>query len=220
MPQGKDEAKKANIASSFKRLLSNRNYRWGVIAQFFYVGAQIGVWSFTIRYVMKALNLNESGASTYYLASLILFALSRFLCTWLMRFIKPRNLLLFLSLSAIGLTGIVILSNGPVGVYSLIGISACMSLMFPTIFGLAVRGLGKDTKIGGSGLIMAILGGALLTAAQGKVSDITGSINLAFLVPLICFMFIVYYSAVISPKLNHHWLFAMRRIMQRIPKHN
>lgn len=200
MPQYRDRDKKMNFSSTFERLLHNRNYRWGVIAQFFYVGAQIGVWSFTIRYVMKALNLDESGASTYYLAALILFALSRFLCTWLMRFFSPHKLLFLLSLTAMGLTIIVILSNGLLGVYSLVGISACMSLMFPTIFGLAVRGLGEDTKIGGSGLIMAILGGALLTAIQGKVSDITSSINLAYLVPLVCFIFIAYYGAVISPK--------------------
>lgn len=200
MPRYRDRDKKMNFIPTFKRLLHNRNYRWGVIAQFFYVGAQIGVWSFTIRYVMKALNLDESGASTYYLAALILFALSRFLCTWLMRFFSPHKLLFLLSLTAMGLTIIVILSNGLLGVYSLVGISACMSLMFPTIFGLAVRGLGEDTKIGGSGLIMAILGGALLTAIQGKVSDITGSINLAYLVPLVCFIFIAYYGAAISPK--------------------
>lgn len=200
MPRARDEDKKVNLTSTFKRLMGNKNYKWGVVAQFFYVGAQIGVWSFTIRYVMKELNLNESGASTYYLAALILFALSRFLCTWLMRFISPRKLLLIFSSAAMVLTGIVILGNGPVGVYSLVGISACMSLMFPTIFGLTVRGLEEDTKIGGSGLIMAILGGALLTAVQGKVSDITGSINLAYFVPLICFVFIAYYSAVINPK--------------------
>ncbi len=84
--------------------------------------------------------------------------------------------------------------------YALIGISGCMSLMFPTIFGLAVRGLGEDTKIGGSGLIMAILGGAVLTAIQGNVSDLTNSINLAYFVPLVCFVVIAYYGAVACRK--------------------
>ena len=115
-----------------------------------------------------------------------------------MRFISPRKLLIILSSLAIILTAMVIAGKGYVGVYSLVGISGCMSLMFPTIFGLAVKGLGDDTKVGGSGLIMAILGGAVLTAVQGKVSDFTGSINLAFIVPLICFVVIFYYSAFIS----------------------
>jgi len=86
------------------------------------------------------------------------------------------------------------------GVIALISISACMSLMFPTIFGLAVRGLGDDAKIGGSGLIMAILGGAVLTALQGRVSDITGSIHLAYFVPFVCFLVIAYYGGVASRK--------------------
>ncbi len=173
---------------------------WGVVAQFFYVGAQIGVWSFTIRYVMQELRLNEADASSYYLAALILFMVSRFICTGLMKLMAPRNLLLLLSLTAIVCTGIVIISGGYVGVIALMTISGCMSLMFPTIYGLAVRGLGDDTKIGGSGLIMAILGGAVLTALQGQVSDMTGSINFAYIIPFICFIVIAYYAAVASGK--------------------
>ena len=90
--------------------------------------------------------------------------------------------------------------GGYTGVYALVGISGCMSLMFPTIYGLAVRGLGEDTKIGGSGLIMAILGGAVLTAVQGQVSDATGSINLAYSVPLVCFLVIAFYGASMAKK--------------------
>jgi FHS family L-fucose permease-like MFS transporter len=200
MPRSSDVSSKLNLISTFKRLIKNRHYVWGVIAQFFYVGAQIGVWSFTIRYVMKELDLNEADASSYYMASLILFTVFRFICTGLMKFMTPRNLLLVLAIVAMACTGLVILSGGYVGVFALVTISACMSLMFPTIFGLAVLGLGEDTKIGGSGLIMAILGGAILTAIQGQVSDLTGSINLAYSVPLICFIIIAYYAAVASKK--------------------
>jgi len=200
MPKASDTDKKLNLIPTFKRLIKNRHYVWGVVAQFFYVGAQIGVWSFTIRYVMQELNLNEADAASYYLASLILFAISRFICTGLMKFISPRNLLIILSLIAIVCTGLVIFGGGYVGVYALVAISFCMSLMFPTIFGLAVRGLGEDTKIGGSGLIMAILGGAILTAIQGQISDFTGSINLAYSVPLICFAIIALYAAFASQK--------------------
>jgi len=131
---------------------------------------------------------------------LVLFTISRFVCTWLMRFITPGNLLAILSTLAVGLTLIVIFIGGRIGVYALVGISGCMSLMFPTIFGLAVRGLGEDTKIGGSGLIMAILGGAVITQIQGMVSDATQSINIAYLVPLVCFIIIAYYGAVACRK--------------------
>lgn len=200
MPRASDASQRLNLIPTFKRLISNRNYVWGVVAQFFYVGAQIGVWSFTIRYVMKELHMNEESASTYYLASLILFTISRFGCTALMKFIKPKNLLTILALIAILFTVLVVTVGGYTGVISLVSISGCMSLMFPTIYGLAVRGLGDDTKIGGSGLIMAILGGAVITAIQAQVSDMSGSINLAYLVPLVCFLVITYYSAFVHHK--------------------
>ncbi|GAB4418179.1 MAG: L-fucose:H+ symporter permease [Bacteroidia bacterium] len=185
-----------HLAATFGRLLRNRRYLWGVVAQFFYVGAQIGVWSYTIRYVMQALDLDEAGAASYYIAALVLFTVSRFVCTWLMTYIPPARLLLLLALLATALTGLAILADGYTGVLALTGISGCMSLMFPTIYGGAVRGLGADTKIGGAGLIMAILGGAVLTALQGWVSDSTGSIHLSFLVPMACFVVVAVYARV------------------------
>jgi FHS family L-fucose permease-like MFS transporter len=200
MPKASDAGPEINFIPTVKRLFSNKNYVWAVVAQFFYVGAQIGVWSFTIRYTMQELKLNEEEASSYYMAALILFTISRFVCTALMKIIRPKNLLTILSSLAIVLTLIVITSGGYVGVIALVGISGCMSLMFPTIYGLGIRGLGKDTKIGGSGLIMAILGGAVLTAVQGQVSDATGSINFAYIIPFICFLVIVFYSAFVPHK--------------------
>jgi len=201
MPRASDANQKLDFIPTFKRLLSNRNYVGGVVAQFFYVGAQIGVWSFTIRYVMKELNMNEESASTFYLAALVLFTISRFICTALMKFIKPKNLLTVLALLGAFFTFLVITAGGYTGVIALVSISGCMSLMFPTIYGLAVRGLGDDTKIGGSGLIMAILGGAVITAIQAQLSDMTGSINLAYSIPLICFFVITYYSAFVRHKI-------------------
>lgn len=183
-----------HLMDSLKRLAGNGHYVMGVVAQFFYVGAQIGVWSFTIRYVMQELKLNEEQAATYYLAALILFALSRFVCTGLMSYLAPRLVLAALSGLAVLLSLVVIYAGGYPGVYALVGISGCMSLMFPTIFGLAVAGLGPETKLAGSGLIMAILGGAVLTAIQGQVSDFTGSIRLAFWVPVICFVVVGAYG--------------------------
>ncbi|MBN2010477.1 L-fucose:H+ symporter permease [candidate division KSB1 bacterium] len=210
MPRAGEVGGPLNLAPTFKRLIRNRHYMWGVIAQFFYVGAQIGVWSYTIRYVMQELRLEsivlpagktpEDLAATYYMAALILFTCSRFICTWLMRYITPANLLTALAGIGIVLTGTVIYVGGPIGVYALVGISGCMSLMFPTIFGLACRGLGEDTKLGGSGLIMAIFGGAVLTQAQGIISDSTNSINLSYWVPLVAFVVIAYYGAVACRK--------------------
>jgi MFS transporter, FHS family, L-fucose permease len=196
MPTASDAGSGLDLGPTVKRLLRTPHYVWAVVAQFFYVGAQICVWSFTIRYVMQELLLNEDASSTYYLGALVLFAVSRFVFTALMKYIKPRHLLLFTSVLAACCTLVVIYGSGYLGVYALMAISGCMSLMFPTIYGLGLRGLGNDTKIGGSGLIMAILGGAVLTAVQGYVSDLTQSISLAFYVPFACFLIIAFYALI------------------------
>lgn len=196
LPKASDTTQSIDLRSTLQRLVRNKNYVLGVIAQFLYVGAQIGVWSFTIRYVMQELNVNEEQASNYYLAALILFTLSRFVSTYLMKFISPAKLLVVASSLAAICSLIVIFSHGAFSVYALIAISGSMSLMFPTIFGLASRGLGSDTKLGGSGLIMAILGGAVLTAIQGHVSDMTGSISMAYVVPFLCFVIVIIFGVV------------------------
>jgi FHS family L-fucose permease-like MFS transporter len=130
--------------------------------------------------------------------SLIAFVLGRFICTGLMRFINPRNLLTALALIAVACCLVSIYSKGFVGVYTLVAVSGCMSLMFPTIYGLGIGGLGEDTKIGGAGMIMAIAGAAFLTQIQGIVSDQSGSIKFAYWVPTIAFVIISYYSAIVS----------------------
>ena len=194
MPKASDASQDLKVGNSIKRLLKNKKYLLGILAQFFYVGAQIGIWSFTIRYVMQELQLDEQNASNYYLASLVLFMTSRFVCTWLMQYIKPTKLLVGLSILALISTACVIYFGGYIGVYSLVLISGCMSLMYPTIYGLAISGLGSDTKIASSGLVMAILGGAVLTPIQGLVSDTTQSINYAFYIPFLCFVIILIYG--------------------------
>ena len=182
----------------FKRLFANKKYVGGVIAQFFYVGAQIGVWSFTIRLVMKELGYVEAQAATLYLISIIGFSVSRFVYTWLMKYIEPQRLLvagaILSTLSAL----LVVLTGGWVCVIALMLVSVFMSLMFPTIYGIALGSVSQsehpdDTKIGASGLIMAILGGALLTPIQGMVSD-HSSINLSYLVPMVCFIVVTIYG--------------------------
>ncbi len=194
MPAASERGDVKIFLPTFLRLFKRNNYRMGVIAQFFYVGAQIGVWSFTIRYVMLELSINEEQAATYYLVALILFVSARFIFTGLMKFFTPKTLLAASSILAFMATLIVVFSGGTIGVYALVAISFFMSLMFPTIYGMAVEGLGNDMKIGGSGLIMAILGGAVLTFIQGQISDLTGSIHLAYLVPAACFIVVLIYS--------------------------
>ncbi len=247
MPNLKEDDKKLDFLGTFKRLMKNRNYVWGVVAQFFYVGAQIAVWSFIIRYVMQQLNFDaivaglgakpttdqiiaalrsvepvaagfynfldwigldmllprtpEQAGATYYIMSLILFVIGRFICTGLMRYIKPRHLLAGLAILAVICSLTAIYSNSAIGIYALMGISGCMSLMFPTIYGLGIRGLGEDTKIGGAGMVMAIAGAAVLTQVQGIVSDQAGSIKLAYWVPAFAFMVIAYYGIFVAKKM-------------------
>ena len=195
MPKNANNDKSLQLAATFKRLLKNKIYSWGVVAQFFYVGAQIGVWSFTIRIVMQELGINEQSAASVYLLSIICFSVSRFIFTWLMRYIRPSRLLVYAAVADIICTAAVILAGGS-GMFlivMLVGVSVFMSLMFPTIYGIALDGLGEDAKIGASGLIMAILGGALLTPLQGKISDLAG-INLAYIVPMLCFVVVLAYG--------------------------
>ena len=208
MPEGKSSEPttinyKLSTINSIRRLYHNRLYRWGVVAQFFYVGAQIGAWSFTIRLVMKELGHVEAEAATIYLASIIGFCASRFVYTWLMKYIAPGKLLAAgATLSAIS-SLVVVLSSGWTAVVALMLVSIFMSLMFPTIYGIALGdvensakgGHEGDAKIGASGLIMAILGGALLTPLQGMVSDAAG-INMSYLVPLGCFVVVLLYALI------------------------
>ena len=246
MPHLSEGDRKVDLKATLKRLSHNKNYVWGVVAQFFDIGAQIAVWSFIIRYAMQQLNLDgviaalgknpsadmvcnalrnvepvaagfyricdaigldgllphtaEQAAATYYIMSLILFVCMRFVCTWLMRYFKAYKILLFMSLLAVGCCLGAIFGTGRFGIYCLMGISGCLSLMFPTIYGYGLKGLGDDTKIGGSGMVMSIAGAAILTQIQGIISDGTGSIMTAYIVPAVAFSVIAYYSYFIARK--------------------
>lgn len=200
MPSGKDDDRSDSVGASFRRLLSNRLFRRGVVAQFFYVGAQIGVWSFTIRLVMQETGCLEAAASSIYLISIIGHCLSRFIYTGLMRWFSPARLLTFGGVMSALLSLTVVLSAGTgwLCITSLVLISSFMSLMFPTIYGIALGGIMRgdhpgDSKIGASGLIMSILGGALLTPLQGMVSDHT-NIYTSYAVPAFCFVVVTAYA--------------------------
>ncbi|MBO4602357.1 MAG: MFS transporter, partial [Salinivirgaceae bacterium] len=198
MPEGSDDSRDS-VLDSFKRLIKNKKYVFGVIAQFFYVGAQICVWSFTIRIVMQELDLLEADAATIYLFSIIGFSSARFIFTWLMKWIQPSRLLLWAAAADIVLCLIVALciGTGAVCIAALIGVSFFMSLMFPTIYGIALENVGADAKIGASGLIMAILGGALLPPLQGAISDAT-NINISYLVPMVCFVVVLMFAVAVE----------------------
>ena len=201
MPAGRDSGNRSGIIASFGRLFRNRLYRYGVVAQFFYVGAQIGVWSFTIRIVMQELGVLEAQASTIYLITIIGFCLSRFIYTWLMKWVSPAKLLLAGGVLSTLMTAVVVLGAGSgwLLIVALVLISFFMSLMFPTIYGLSLGGVTQsehpdDAKLGASGLIMAILGGALLTPLQGLVSD-NSSIYTSYIIPAICFVVVTLFAA-------------------------
>lgn len=187
------EKSEVHFLLSIRRLLQNPHYRYGVIAQFFNVAAQVCTWTFTIQYVQEAIGGSEANAGMYLQLSLIIFLVSRFLMTWIMGFIRPSLLMLILALSGSALALFAALSPNLSGVWAVVAISATLSLMFPTIYGIALHGLGEDTKIGAAGLVMAILGGALLPLLQGAVID-AYSTALSFTVPAVCFLVVAWYA--------------------------
>ena len=199
MPKGGDTSN-GSVKESFSRLLKNKRYVFGVIALFFYEGVQIGVWSFTIRLVMQELGILEVNAATYYLIGIICFSAARFLFTWLMKWHRPSKLLKLAAIAGLVLCTIVVVTpgTGMLNVVALTGISFFMSLMFPTIYGLALENVDSDDKkIGASGLIMAILGGAVITPLQGVISDAAG-IHISYIVPLVCLCVVLSYACYIE----------------------
>lgn len=207
MPMDSDTHSTTGILSSLKELVKMKNYREGVLAQFFYVGAQVTCWTFIIQYgtrIFMEEGLDERGAEIlsqkYNIIALISFTCSRFICTWFLKYIQPGRLLSILAVIAMVLTGGVILFTDRNGLICLVGISACMSLMFPTIYGIALRGLGDHVKVGGAGLIMSILGGSVFPPLQAAIIDSDATIfglpatNISFIIPLICFIVITIYG--------------------------
>jgi FHS family L-fucose permease-like MFS transporter len=188
------------LKDTFGRLIRNKCYVEGVVAQAFYVGAQIMVWTFVIHYGMTAIGLTAAEAQGYNIVAMVIFLSSRFVCTFLLGFIRPGRLLMLLASGGTVLTLGAIFLNGYAGLYSLIGISACMSLMFPTIYGIALKGMGDDASLASAGLIMAIVGGALMPPMQGALIDagsIIGdipSVKTSFLLPLVCFVVIAIFG--------------------------
>ena len=188
-----------------KRLLANKPYRRGVVAQFFYVGAQITCWTFIIQYgtrIFMAEGMSEQASEVlsqrYNLVAMVLFCLMRFVNIYLMKYVKPGRLMAFFAVVALLLMCGVIFVGGRAGMCCLVAVSACMSLMFPTIYGIALGDVNEDTEVGSAGLIMAILGGSLLPALQAMIIDsdiqLLPAVNVSFVVPAVCFIVVMLYG--------------------------
>ncbi len=179
-----------NIFHAFK----HKHLTWAVVAQFFYVGAQVTVFSMFILYAEKAALLQQVDAADYLGACGIAFLIGRFLGTFFMKFVAPQKLLaLYASINTL-LCIIAIAASGMVTVYAIIGICFFMSIMFPTIFSLGINQLKGDTEYGSSLIIMSIVGGAILPRFFGMISDSTGNIQLGYIVPLVCFLVIIFFG--------------------------
>jgi FHS family L-fucose permease-like MFS transporter len=203
MPAYGEEGRSLNVGQTLRRLLRNRRYTGGVVAQFFYVGAQIMCWTFIIHYGTMELGLSEVQAQGYNMVAMVIFVTSRFICTFLLKYVSPGGLLLALSSGGGVLTLGTIFLPGMAGLYCLVGVSACMSLMFPTIYGIALKGVGEDAKLGAAGLIMAILGGSVMPPIQGAIIDLQAvviggisipAVRVSFLLVLTSFIVIAAYG--------------------------
>ena len=205
--------KRSPLWPAVKRLWDNKSYRTGVVAQFFYVGAQITCWTFIIQYgtrVFMAEGMGEQAAEVlsqrYNIVAMVLFCVMRFVGVYLMKYVKPGRLMAILAAIAILLLVGVIVVGGRTGMCCLVAVSACMSVMFPTIYGLALGGVKEDTEVGSAGLIMAILGGSLLPALQAMLIDsnvkVLPAVNLSFVVPLICFIVVLWYGMLHAKPFN------------------
>lgn len=204
MPDTGHEANKSlRLGPTLSRLFHNQRYLEGVVAQTFYVGAQIMCWTFIIHYATTNLGMSAATAQNYNIVAMVIFCSSRFICTFLLKYVSPGRLLLLLALGGMATTLGAMLLTGMAGLYCLIAISACMSLMFPTIYGIALDGMGEDAKLASAGLILAIVGGALMPPLQGRIIDLGGAdgvllglpaVSASFVLPLACFAIIALYG--------------------------
>lgn len=191
--QAQESSSKVDFKATVKRLFKNRHYRFGVVAQFFNVAAQTCVWTFTIQYVMEVQGGDEISGGKVLQYSMLVFLVSRFVMTWIMGFIRPALLLTVMAMTASAFCVCMVAMPNEYGIWALIGISACLSLMFPTIYAVALHGLKDDAKFGAAGLVMAILGGALIPLLQASFID-NYSAAFSYVVPAGCFLIVASYA--------------------------
>ena len=206
MPKNGDKEKSINFIPTLKRIFHIPHYREGVIAQFFYVGVQIMCWTFIIQYGTRVFlneGMTEQAAEVlsqqYNIIAMVIFCCSRFVCTFILRYLNAGQLLMILAIvGGCLVVGVIALEN-VYGLYCLVAVSGCMSLMFPTIYGIALEGLGDDAKFGAAGLIMAILGGSVMPPVQASIIDMgevmgMPAVNVSFVLPLFCFIVITVFG--------------------------
>ncbi len=199
MPQTKENKEYADVGSTLGRLWNNRLYREGVMTQVFYVAAQIMVWTFIIQYADN-LGIDKATAQNYNIIAMCMFLCCRFISTFLMKYVNSRILLMIFGIGASIATLGTIFIEGIMGLYCLVSISAFMSLMFPTIYGIALENVEtSDTELGAAFLVMAIVGGALMPPLQGMIIDYgvlfgMPAVNVSYSLPLLCFLFISIYG--------------------------
>lgn len=195
LPEITEEEEVKGEKTGILHALRHRHLSWAVAAQFFYVGAQVCVFSFFILYATKAAGIDQQTAGDYAGYGMgLAFLLGRIIGTFLMKFIKAESLLVIYALINVVLCGIAITSGGTLALVSVIGIAFFMSIMFPTIFSLGIKDLGSDTKLGSSLIIMSIVGGAILPPVMGYISDVTHNIQIGYIVPLICFVVVLLFG--------------------------
>lgn len=204
MPEKKED-QSGTVSNAVNRLFKSKKFLEGVVAQMFYVGAQIMCWTYIYQYA-ETLGIDNRSAVTYAYWALILFLIGRWIGTYLLKFVSSGKLLMYFALGAITFTLGAIFIQGIIGLYALVGISLCMSIMFPTIYGIALEGVGEDAKFGAAFLVMAIVGGAIMPVLQGAILDFGGSgytdieilgvpeVNFSFVLPLICFLVVAVYG--------------------------
>ncbi len=199
MPKTQTSVQQDSAKSTLRRLWNNTIYREGVVAQVFYVAAQIMVWTFIIQYADN-LGINKATAQNYNIFAMGMFLCSRFISTFLMKYVNSRRLLTIFGIGAMICTAGAICIVGMPGLYCLVGISAFMSLMFPTIYGIALENVeAQDTSLGAAFLVMAIVGGAIMPPLQGSIIDLGEvmghpAVNFSFILPFICFAIITVYG--------------------------
>ena len=195
LPEVKEDDGNDEQKSFSAKVFRHSHVTWAVIAQFFYVGAQVGVGSFFIRFSRYTMDLPEKKAALWWgFIAMVGFMVGRFVGTFLMKYIKPSKLLTLYAFINIILVAAAILAQGKVAVFALLAVPFFMSIMFPTIFALGIKGLGEEGKIASSFLVMSIVDGTVIPLFMGMVSDRTGSIQLAYIVPLLCFFIILYFG--------------------------
>lgn len=198
-----DTKEEPKVMESFRRLMKNKVFREGVLTQVFYVAAQIMCWTFIIQYAQR-IGLEKDVAQWFNIAAMSLNLTGRFVGTWLMKYVNSRRLLMIFAICACGTVAGTILIDGMPGLYCLVATSAFMSIMFPTIYGIALEDVRQDTTLGAALLVMAIVGGAIMPPLQGAIIDLDqtapglfGSIsatNFSFILPFLCFVLIAVYG--------------------------